>query len=168
VSRQPAIIFAAALLFAGAGRAQGQGRVERFQDTLVFTAQSLGSCGSFEILADWQLSVGGRDLFDGNGDFVNEIRHEKVVGRDLFYNSGDPDSFVLGGPGEVEQLKIGADGIMSFSGVPFKIVLPGQGSVFLQTGLTIIDLNSGDILFSAGHDDGMTGNIAAVCEALRR
>ncbi len=161
-----------ALLFAGGtARTQTQGRVEPYQFTVTDTGLFLGSCGDFDILWDDVARVSGVLQYDIEGVPVRDVRHLKIIGQTVYYNSLDPEKSVRGGPGELDNTRIvyvnGVPALDFETGLAFKVMLQGYGPIFIQTGRTIFDIATGAALFSAGPDAFLTQDLDAMCHALR-
>ena len=172
MKKRVVVAIAVALLVAGSATfAQHQGRTEQFRFTVTDTGLLLGSCGDFDILWDDVLLLSGSLRYDKNGVLVKELDHFNILGQTRYYNSEDRDKFVLGGPGEVENDHVvyvdGTAALNLFSGLSFKVVLKGYGAIFLQTGHTVYDLQTGEVLFQAGHSAYFDQDLAALCDVLR-
>jgi hypothetical protein len=131
----------------------------------------VGSCGDFDILSDFAGVLHGVDVFDKNGLPVREVTHIRLTrGESVYYNSTDPQKFVLGA-GEVEQdLYLWEDGTLvsdQWTGVPFKVVLPGYGAIFMETGRGLWDFTTNQLLFNSGQNQFADGDLAALCNALQ-
>ncbi len=161
------------LFLAGLGFGQTQGRVEPFRFINTDTAVFLGSCSDgFDIYFDDVALWHGLVRYDQNGNPVEEILHIKLLGQTIYYNSTDPDKFVLGGPGENQVaryiiLEDGTAALDLISGLTFKVVLKGYGPAFFETGHLILDLQTGEILFKAGPSQYADQDFAALCNALK-
>ncbi len=59
----------------------------------------------------------------------------------------------------------GMTGTFVTHGLAFRIVVPGQGVVFLATGRAVFD-QDGNLISIAGVNDAATGNFAGLCSAL--
>jgi len=94
----------------------------------------------------------------------------RVIGHSTYYNSSDPDKFVLGGPGEVETdhtiYENGVPVMTLSSGTIFKIILPGYGPIFLETGRVIYDFETGQYAPNSGHNQWVDQDLAALCSVL--
>ena len=164
---------AIALLLAGmAVSAQTQGRIEPYQFTVADTGVQLpGSCGDFNILYDDVILIRGTLRYDKAGNLVKDRYLIKIIGQTRYYNSTDPDKFVMGGPGELEVEHIlwedGIPAINSFAGPAFKVILKGYGPIYLQAGHTVYDYRTGEVLFHAGPNAYLEQDIQALCDYLK-
>ncbi len=97
-----AVVF---LFLVGLGFGQSQRRTEPFEYTVAETEVLVCNCGGFDVLEDYVVLIRGTLLYDKDGELVKEVHVARLIGQDRFYNSNDPDLFVLGGPGEVETAR---------------------------------------------------------------
>ena len=163
-------VFAVAVVFlflVSLGFGQTKGRTEHYKYTIEVEGQDLGSCGDFNVWTDYVVLVHEVWLFDKEGQPVKAVNRYKVIGEGLYYNSKDPELFLLGAPGETEIDHLDPEtGIVSITGIPFKIRVPGYGPIYYETGRLTLDLNTWQVLFSAGHSDWADGDLEAVCKFL--
>lgn len=131
----------------------------------------VGYCGTapdgFSIWADYSYSLTQKIYKDKAGNITRVVFLTKVIGRSVYY--GDPSTGVslMGGPGEIGKYTWDAQtNLLYFSGVSFKVVVPGQGVVFMQTGHFVQDLTTGLLISQSGHNDWMGGNVETLCAAL--
>ncbi len=133
---------------------QTQGRTEHYRIPLTDTAYYVGSCPDFDILNDYVGLMHGMLRCDMDGNPVQERYQFRLIGQSIYYNSTDPDKFVLGGPGEASEARIAYEDstpVLIFeSGLIFKVVLDGYGPIFLNTGHDVFDLSTGEASFQKG------------------
>jgi hypothetical protein len=83
----------------------------------------------------------------------------------------DPNKFVLGGPGELEvDHYLYEDGSLvsdTWTGVPYKVVLPGYGTILMETGRAVFDFTTDQLLFNSGQNQAVDGDLAAICDVLQ-
>jgi hypothetical protein len=133
----------------------------------IVVGYKLGSCGAFDILADWNALLQVTFYYDGDGNLVRQHVRYRVVGPSRYYNSVDPQVGVLGGPGEIQNNRFDfVNNTLTFSGLAWKITLPGYGTILFETGLSVMDLTSGIITRDTGQNQLNAGDLAALCEAL--
>ena len=164
-----AVVF---LFLVGLGFGQTQGRTEHYRFTATDTAYYMGSCpNGFDILNDYVALMHGNLRYDKDGNPVQERYQFRVLGQSIYYNSTDPDKFVLGGPGEASEARImyeeGTPVLIFESGLLFKVMLKGYGPIFLNTGHDVFDLSTGELLFKKGPDQYWTRDFEALCNALK-
>jgi hypothetical protein len=130
-------------------------------------AQFLGypaaDCGTFDVLADFTYVISYEVYFDKDGNWKKYVERIRTVGNSLWYNSANPEISFLGGPGENEVQTWYPDGRYIVTGLSVKIVIPGSGPMILETGRTIFDTETWEILFQSGPSD-IYGDTTALCE----
>jgi hypothetical protein len=155
------------LLMSSVGFGQGQGRSEKFTfGPTGVAAFPVGSCGTFDVLADWVFLLTGNLVYDKSGQVKNDIEHYRVIGESLYYNSTNADKAVTGGPAEAENVRF-VGGYLYFSGPSWKIRVPGYGLIFAETGHIIYDQRAKEVLFNAGHNQFVNKDLAALCDYLK-
>ena len=163
-------VFAAAvvlLFLVSLGFGQTRGRTEHYKYTISVTGQDLGDCGDFHVFNDYVVLVHEVWLLDKEGQPVKAVNRYKAIGQSIVYNSTDSDLFLVTGPGETEIDHINLEkGTLSITGIPFKLKVPGYGSIYYETGRIVIDLNTGGILSNTGHNQVVDADLEAVCECL--
>ena len=131
------------------------------------TQQHLGyhaaDCGAFDILVDFTYEYSFKVYFDKDGNWTKYVERVRVVGNSLWYNSVNPEISFLGGPGENETYTWYPDGRYIVSGLSVKITVPGSGLMILETGRTVFDTATWEILFQSGPSD-FYGDTTALCE----
>jgi hypothetical protein len=160
---------ASALLFlVSLGFGQTRGRTEHFEVTIPVVGQELGSCGSFDLLTDYIVTYRGVIVFDKEGQSVIEVDQLLGFGQhSVYYNSEYPDLSLSGGPGEVETDRwYFEDGTLTSSGLTWKVIVPGYGPVFMESGRVVLDFNTGEVILNTGHNQYFEGDLAAICSFL--
>jgi hypothetical protein len=156
------------LLMSSVAFSQVNGRTEKFAFPVTQTGVLVGSCGNFNVLTDFVALISGTIVYDKSGAAVQTIRHFRIIGESIYYNSANPDKAVLGGPGENEQQKFDwAAGTVSLSGPSYKIRVPGYGLIFAETGHAVVDLTTEQFLFNSGHNQFVDQDLAALCNYLK-
>ena len=141
--------------------------VQERYSTLI-EGQYVGSCGDFVVLTDYYFDVNYKIFYDKSGNAIREIAVLNTDGFSKYYNPGDPTHSVEGGPHEVQVQRFDVGGNTgTFMGPSFRINLPGQGVIFLMAGRLVVDFNTGDVMFEAGPQDWLQGNLEKLCTALR-
>ena len=159
-----AVVF---LFLVSVGFGQTQGRTEHYKYTISVTGLDSGDCGDFHVFQDYVFLVHEVWLLDKEGQPVKAVNRYKAIGGSIFYNSNDPELFLLGGPGEIEIDRIDlTEGTLSISGIPVKLKVPGYGAIFYETGHIVIDLNTGEMLSNTGHNQLVDADLEAVCKCL--
>ncbi len=128
---------------------------------------NLGSCGAFDILSDWNGLLQFTYFTDGDGNLVRQHIRYRVVGSSRYYNSVDPTIGVAGGPGEIQNNRWDfTDNTAVFSGVAWKITVPGYGAILFETGKTVLDLTTFAIIHDTGQNQFNEQDFAALCGVL--
>ena len=86
------------ILAGGAGFAQGQGRVTKGVDTYPAT-QTIGSCGDFDVVANYDVVLKWMLRFDRNGQPVKEMDRVGLAERLRRLQLRGPDEASLREPG---------------------------------------------------------------------
>jgi hypothetical protein len=166
------IASAVALLFVGtAANAQSPGpRATPFSTPFSDTGAFLASCGDFDILFNDEGLVHGVLVVDQDGIRTNRINILDITGTTTYYNSLDPTKSIEGGPGEVQVSHILFDeaGVRigtNSAGLTFKIVVPGYGPIFMETGE--YRLRAGVVVFNSGFNQAIEEDVAVLCDYLR-
>lgn len=131
----------------------------------------VGYCGTapdrFAVWSDYSYSVIQRIHKDKSGAITDVSYGIKVLGQSVYYGEPSTGITLAGGPGELSHYTYDLErGLLYFSGLSFKVVLPGQGVIYMQSGHYVQDLNSGLIISQSGHNDYNDGNLEALCRAL--
>ena len=125
----------------------------------------IGECGSFQVLADFTVVIPYTDHYNKQGELI--FTDYRLFSSDVtYYNSTDPSISVIekGRDPEIARWNW-EDGTIADMGKFFKITLPGQGVIYQMAGRLLIDIDTGEIFFSAGPKDFVEGNVAALCAA---
>jgi hypothetical protein len=163
-------VLAAAVVFlflVGLGFGQGKRRAEPFQFTDQIIGEKICSCEGFDVLIDYVVMVHGMLIYDKDGEAVQKVELNKVLGQDTYYNSEDPELFLLGGPGEVNHNRWNLeDGMYYGSGIPFKVRVPGYGTIFYETGRMVFDTSTWELVSNTGQNQYHEADIEALCKFL--
>lgn len=128
----------------------------------------IGDCGNFVIL---NAAVGDGFFIehldrDGNPTHVNQhIQYSDSI----YYTFPDMGIVLNGGPGELDVTRFDFTGdipVIIFTGVNFKVTVPGHGIIFHEAGRIGFNLFTFEVLFQAGPKNFSEGDVAALCEAL--
>lgn len=128
----------------------------------------IGDCGSFVILNG---AVGDGffiEHFDKDGNTTHVNQHIQYS-ESTYYTFPDMGIVLHGGPGELDVNRFDFSGdppLWVFSGVNFKVKLPGHGVIFHEAGRLVLNLFTLEVLFQAGPSDFTDGNVDALCSAL--
>lgn len=130
----------------------------------------VGQCGTgddaFTVWSDYNWSV-KNTLYFQDGFLAKVVSVGGVVGRSVYYSEPYKGVTLEGGPGEkARYIWDYANGIWIFSGLSFKVVVPGKGVIFMQSGHFIYDWTTNQFVKQSGHNDWMGGNLDELCEAL--
>jgi hypothetical protein len=123
---------------------------------------TITSCGTFDVIDQYQLNFTQTRLFDKSGNLVKIV--EQVYGTDTFTNSvtgkaytGRYHNTVLIDP----QTGLGAN-----SGIIFRLNVPGAGVVFHDVGRLVANRDGSVITFQKGPHQAFDGDFAGLCAAL--
>ena len=160
------IAFAATVLFASPVASAGGDRAlrEKF-GPFEFLGQEAANCGDFTVLADTVFRGHATLRFDAAGNLVQISAHERFT--EILYNSSDPTKFVSSIPQETSNLLVNIENSTEWvAGSSIKFVVPGVGVVLHDVGRLVYDTSTGEVLFQAGPQQYLNGDIAALCAAL--
>ncbi|NJD09959.1 MAG: hypothetical protein FIB01_05760 [Gemmatimonadetes bacterium] len=150
---------------------ENAGRTVRFEDEFPATGQLIGSCGDWNVLTDYLIHSNEMILFDKAGQLVQVIARYKVVEPSVYYNDLNPSKHVHGIPAEHEIDHVffvdGAPSLLRMGGVPVMVTIPHYGVIYGETGELVIDLNTNEVQFNAGHNDFQEQDVAALCDYLQ-
>ena len=127
----------------------------------------IGDCGDFDVLSDSLIAGYWRYRYDKDGN-PTFIRLHLQVTESVYYRSDNPSISLSGGPGEVQNdlVDFRKDRYF-FTGIPFKVTVPGYGVIFREVGRVILDLETFEVIFQSGGPHDFTNqNLAALCNAL--
>jgi hypothetical protein len=181
VRHRIAVAVAIAVLFAGVVTfAQEQGRTIRENWTGgwsgVLTSCPDGAGGTFDVWNDYTATYRRTTIYDKGGQIKQQVLKFRVT-SDLFYNVNDPSKYLMGKPGENEEGRLVYEGgnfvLESAAGPAVKVIIPGYGPVFMETGRWVGDPMY-TTLFNSGHNDfhdlindGDPAAAEAFCNALK-
>jgi hypothetical protein len=169
-----AIVIAVAL--AGTiGFAQGQGRVEHWEETFTVDGQFMGPCGDFVILSRYSAHAAYTDLYAKDGQLVQTIARVQGMGRSVYFLAESVDNkvplndkVVMGVPHETEVDRWEyLENLIYVKGSIFQATLPHYGRIFSQTGLVVLDMTTFEPLFTSGHNQYLEQDVAALCDYLK-
>lgn len=128
----------------------------------------VADCNDFQVLADWT-NEGFYTLFfdsDGIPIRINFHVHRAEI---IYYNSLDPSKYLTGmpyAPQNERQYFVDGTRLGAIHGLLFKVVIPGEGTIFADVGRVIYDWNTGDVIVQSGPHDFFDGNGEGLCAAL--
>lgn len=160
------IALATAALCASPVASAGGDRVVREQfGPFEILGQQAADCGDFTVLADTVYRGHATLRFDSAGNLLQISAHERF--SEILYNSSDPTKFIASAPQQASNLLVNvANSTEWVAGTIFKFTLPGVGVVMHDVGRLVYDTSTGDVLFQAGPQQYLNGEIAALCTAL--
>ena len=121
----------------------------------------LADCGGFLVLDRYALTFRVARHFDLNGAEVRVIEH--VVATDTLVNSATGAAYTTTAR---STAVIDPQGDRAaFTGVIYRLAVPGAGAVFLDAGRVVVD-RDGAIHFQAGPHQLYSGDVAGLCAAL--
>jgi hypothetical protein len=151
----------------------GQKRTEKGSVVISAEGVFVAQCEGFQVLTDYVGLFSWADLFDKNGQWVKENSRFRLIGDSIYYNSKDATKSLPAGPGEAENDHfVAATGVWRFSGIVFKIKLPGHGLIFVETGETVYQCDPYTWtncvpVKNTGHNLWVDGDVAALCDHLK-
>jgi hypothetical protein len=160
------IALAATVLFASPVAAANGDRVVREEfGPFEILGQVAADCGDFTVLADTVYRGHATLRFDAAGNLLQISAHERFT--EVLYNSNDPTKYLSSNPQQASNLLVNIENSTEWvAGSIFKFTLPGVGVVLHDVGRLVYDTNTGEVLFQAGPQQYLNGDIAALCAAL--
>lgn len=146
---------------------QTRGRTEHFAIPFTVVGEEVASCGDFNLLSDYVIMFKGVKILDEEGQEVKRVVQVKIMGQGEYYNSEYPELSLLTGPGEVQINHWDWEsGTLAITGIPWKVNVPGYGWIVMETGRSVIDINTWQLIFESGHSQDSDAAIAAICNYL--
>ena len=107
-------------------------------------------CDGFDIDLEYDVTIGATQYFDANGDLVRE--RVKAYGTGTLINSETGET----NTGSSPQIYFNdfIEGTETTVGRRNHNNLPGEGNVALDAGRIVIDMQTGEVIFSAGPHPG--------------
>jgi hypothetical protein len=119
------------------------------------------SCEAFDVRDDFEFSWHGTEHYDRDGNLIRVV--ERLWGVDRLYNEDNGKS-VSGAFNNSETIDL-VNGTATQNGSTFRIIVPGQGALFIDVGKYIIDFEEG-LTFLAGRHDAFDEDFDAICAYL--
>jgi hypothetical protein len=166
-------VFGVVIAFLVAGSVtfgQGQGKAVQVRFTVSAGSVPIGSCGDFNVLMDASVDVHLTTLYDPDTNLPIFGRETDKWWWAVFRNSVTGTS-LDGGPGENSQTLYHYDDagnvvVTEGSGLQGKVMVPGYGWIFMDTGHVRLD-STWTVFFETGHDSYWNQELTALCEFLR-
>jgi hypothetical protein len=173
---------AVAIVLAGTiGLAQAPGRVEQYRYTWGSQGDVIASCadyglGDFQVLEDWEVVIRDMYQYDKDGQPTQWVENLRAT-SDRFYNSVTGKSLDAG-PGETQEMRVlfenGRMVSHRWSGVLFKINVPGHGLIFAESGRATWVWDPNDpanlehsLVANSGHNMWVDRDLEVLCEYLQ-
>ena len=115
-------------------------------------------CGDFLVLSDAMTTQRQTTYFDKDGNIVRVQHHFDF--DDNFYNSEIPDGLRIPGHAVI-NLSFRNDGTIHQTGVVFHVEVPDLGTIYLATGLIVVD-EDGNATFMGRWD--FFGDVTPLCD----
>lgn len=166
VTRVAVAALAASLVWCGVALAEDNGRTEHYTlGPAEFWAVPTLDCGDFWVLNDWFETYVVVVRYDKDGNAIQSLLHMSVGGS-VYYNEFKPDIKLEGVREHVlNRIRIDED-MVHGAGPGYRVVVPGQGVVLLQTGMWFFDMETGELQFG-GPKQVFEQNAPLLCDALR-
>ena len=149
---------------------QGEAFVKETIGPFRVLGENIGSCGDFDILNDYTISLSIYSYLDSDGS-PNRVRYKGHYTDNIYANSAQPSYWLAGAPSNTETVWVrfeeGALTSVQMVGIPFKVTVPGHGVIFIEAGRLLYDGPTGQLIFQAGKHQFRDGDFAALCAALR-
>ena len=109
------------------------------------------TCDNFEVLATFTVNYRKITFYDDANDPLRQIRHVNFTGT--LYNSVTNASIPY--DGSFDRTQDYVQNTVTFTGRHFRVHIPGQGTLALDVGRTILDFSEDPpgIIFEAGQHD---------------
>ena len=116
------------------------------------------SCPGFSVRGEFDVSRTVTTFFDENGAPVRQVTHVHFTGT--LTNSLTGKAIDDAG-NQIVSTDL-TDGTSEVIGRVRVVTIPGEGEIFAQVGRLVRD-GAGNLIFSAGQQDGVTGNYGEFC-----
>jgi len=125
----------------------------------------IAECDGFTLIEHVEGTIKISTHFDQDGNLAMEISRFRL--RHTFSNSVSGASVTSPDVG-IDKLTLNQDGsgTVAVIGIVSRIVVPGEGPVFVHLGTIVFDVNTGEVVFEAGQHDDFAGLLPALCSAL--
>jgi hypothetical protein len=142
-------------------RVHGENQPEVTREHVTSGPEPLAQCDGFAVLIQSDYVLTTRRFFDRQGALTKV--EGSAHGTDTLINSSDPDKRIeapfrnnfLGDPQKPQ---------LANKGIFIKAIVPGAGAVLLEIGRLV--LQRGEVVFRAGPQQLIEGDLDALCEAL--
>jgi hypothetical protein len=129
---------------------------QQFQGS--FTDVDTQTCG-FPITIDKNFTTDVQFFYDQQGSLIRSLAHIQLRGTDSANGVSLPDT------ADFTHTYDFTTGINGDLGVTTRVIIPNGGTVLIAAGRVLSD-DQGNLLFEAGHDPVISGDIPAYCAAL--
>jgi hypothetical protein len=121
------------------------------------------ACQGFIVLVTFKSEYNIVDFYDDAGQLVKQIRHVSFTGT--LYNSTDLSKSVPY-EGDFTRTFDAVENTATYTGLHFRVHVPGEGVLALQVGRDIVDLLSGQQVFLDGNHN-LADFAAEICGLLQ-
>jgi hypothetical protein len=165
--RRLSLLAALALLvlaFAAATPAMAENPEHTYGGTEVMVPAPFGvACQGFIVLVTFKSEYNIVNFYDDAGQLVKQIRHVSFTGT--LYNSTDLSKSVPY-KGDFTRTFDAVENTATYTGLHFRVHVPGEGVLALQVGRDIVDLLSGQQVFLDGNHN-LADFAAEICGLLQ-
>jgi hypothetical protein len=116
------------------------------------------SCPGFTVRGEFDVSRTVTTFYDSNGSPIRQATHVHFTGTLTNNLSGKT---IDDAGNQIVDTDL-ADGTSAVIGRVRVVTIPGEGEIFAQVGRLVRD-GAGNLIFSAGQQDGLTGNYGEFC-----
>jgi hypothetical protein len=124
-----------------------------------------GECNGFAVIEHVEGTVKASFRLAQNGNPAMEILRFRL--RHTFSNSETGESLTSPDVG-IDKVTFNEDGPLTVAviGIVTRVVVPGEGPVFVHLGRIVFDAATGEVVFEAGRHDDFADLLPALCSAL--
>jgi hypothetical protein len=116
------------------------------------------SCPGFSVRGEFDVSRTVTTFYDENGSAIRQVTHVHFTGTLTNSLSGKT---IDDAGNQIVSTDL-TDGTSAVLGRVRVVTIPGEGEIFAQVGRLVRD-GAGNVIFSAGQQDGVTGNFGEFC-----
>jgi len=157
--------------------AQGQGRTLHEESTETWEGVLVSGCiddygNTFDVYNAYTAEARDTTIYDKTGAIKQAVRSVRFL-SDEYWNGDVPKNRLYGKPGERNEIRFTYENgelvLIQQSGGMMRVIVPGYGPIYIETGHARITPTF-EVIFNSGHNhfwDGDPAAAEALCNALK-